>query len=105
MKGLAPKDLEIIYVGDPMCSWCWGFAPVVEKLLVDYRDIADLSLILGGLRPGDASTVMNDDNKAVMRSHWEKVEEVVRANHSITPFLGGKIFYTTRSQQQGPWLQ
>ena len=74
MKGLAPKDLEIIYVGDPMCSWCWGFAPVVEKLLVDYQDIADLSLILGGLWPGDASIVMNDDNKAVMRSHWEKVE-------------------------------
>ena len=22
-------SVEIIYVGDPMCSWCWGFHPVL----------------------------------------------------------------------------
>lgn len=26
------KIEEIIYVGDPMCSWCWGFAPEFQKL-------------------------------------------------------------------------
>lgn len=95
MKGLAPKDLEIIYVGDPMCSWCWGFAPVVEKLLVDYQDIADLSLILGGLRPGDASIVMNDDNKAAMRSHWERVESSTGQPFDYSFFKWENFLYDT----------
>ena len=25
-------DLEFVYVGDPMCSWCWGFAPVLDRM-------------------------------------------------------------------------
>ena len=25
-------DARLLYVMDPMCSWCWGFAPVVEAL-------------------------------------------------------------------------
>ena len=23
---------RLLYVMDPMCSWCWGFAPVVAAL-------------------------------------------------------------------------
>ncbi len=23
---------RLLYVMDPMCSWCWGFAPVAEAL-------------------------------------------------------------------------
>ena len=23
---------RLLYVMDPMCSWCWGFAPVLESL-------------------------------------------------------------------------
>ncbi|MDH5427723.1 MAG: DsbA family protein, partial [Nitrospirota bacterium] len=22
----------LIYVADPMCSWCWGFSPVLEEI-------------------------------------------------------------------------
>ena len=57
-----------------MCSWCWGFAPVIEKIIIDHRDVADFSLILGGLRPGESALVMDADSKIVMRSHWERVE-------------------------------
>ena len=24
---------RLLYVMDPMCSWCWGFAPVAEALV------------------------------------------------------------------------
>lgn len=26
------ESLEVIYVGDPMCSWCYGIAPELDKL-------------------------------------------------------------------------
>ncbi len=29
-------DLEFIYVGDPMCSWCWGFSPALEQMGTRY---------------------------------------------------------------------
>ena len=29
-------DKEIIYVGDPMCSWCWGFSPVLKRIEAEY---------------------------------------------------------------------
>jgi len=66
-------DLELIYVGDPMCSWCWGFAPVLEHL--DARFDMDLSVIAGGLRPGDASQEMDDSLKAYLDREWQKIEE------------------------------
>ena len=27
--------LHFIYFADPMCSWCWGFAPVIEKIAAE----------------------------------------------------------------------
>jgi putative protein-disulfide isomerase len=42
---------EIIYVGDPMCSWCWGIAPQLDELR---RRLPELPfrIVTGGLRPG-----------------------------------------------------
>lgn len=42
---------RLLYVMDPMCSWCWGFAPVVETL-VEHAAAADvpLQIVVGGLR-------------------------------------------------------
>ena len=42
---------RLIYVMDPMCSWCWGFAPVLEALAAQAaeRGVA-MDLVLGGLR-------------------------------------------------------
>ncbi len=42
---------RLLYVMDPMCSWCWGFAPVVEAL-AEQAAAADvpLQVVVGGLR-------------------------------------------------------
>ena len=74
MADVARNDREIIYIGDPMCSWCWGFAPVLEELREEFGDAADFSVIVGGLRPGEFAQIMDEDTKAFMRSHWEQVE-------------------------------
>ena len=66
-------DLELIYVGDPMCSWCWGFAPVLEHL--DARFDLPLTVVAGGLRPGDAAQEMDDRLKGYLDQEWRKIEE------------------------------
>ena len=72
---LPMSDLEIIYVDDPMCSWCWGFAPVLDAMRAEYDAQAAFRVVVGGLRPGPQAQSMDDRTKAMIRSHWEHVEE------------------------------
>lgn len=42
---------RLLYVMDPMCSWCWGFAPVLESLAEQAAAACvGLELVMGGLR-------------------------------------------------------
>jgi len=63
---------ELIFVVDPMCSWCWGFAPVMEELRIKYESEYTFSLILGGLRTkGEMS--WDERSKVYLQGHWEQV--------------------------------
>jgi len=64
---------EVIYVGDPMCSWCWGMAPVVEYIA--NRPDVDFRVVVGGLRPGPAAQPLDADLRGFLAHHWEKVAE------------------------------
>jgi len=70
----AQNDREIIYVADPMCSWCWGFAPVIKTITETYGSQVDITPIMGGLRPLTRHP-MDSDAKQSMRSHWDHVQE------------------------------
>jgi putative protein-disulfide isomerase len=61
---------SLIYIGDPMCSWCYGFAPEVDRLLADHKDLK-LILIMGGLRIN--GTEKMSDLNSFLKTHWEEV--------------------------------
>ncbi len=63
---------ELIYVGDPMCSWCWGFAPELDRLSAAHPEIP-LRIVVGGLRPGPASEPMSDRMEQFLAHHWQEV--------------------------------
>jgi len=71
---------RLLYVMDPMCSWCWGFAPVIERIIADYPQLP-LHLVAGGLRPG-ARAPLDDAARSALGEHWEAV-----AIASGQPFL------------------
>jgi len=64
-------ELELVYVADPMCSWCWGFAPVIERVETSF-DIP-LRLVIGGLRPGDRAEPIDRVRDYILH-HWSQVE-------------------------------
>jgi putative protein-disulfide isomerase len=45
--------MNLIYIVDPMCSWCYGFAKTIAALLSEPGNAAplQLALMMGGLRP------------------------------------------------------
>jgi putative protein-disulfide isomerase len=63
------EDLSLIYVGDPMCSWCWGFAPEIESLSEDHP----VEVVVGGLRPGPAAQPLEDRMAGYLRHHWDEI--------------------------------
>ena len=67
------SDSELIYVGDPMCSWCWGIAPELETL-VDAHPELPLSIVVGGLRPGPNAQTVGPELAGYLADHWEEVE-------------------------------
>lgn len=65
---------HLVYFADPMCSWCWGFSPVIEAITREFGDDLPVRLVLGGLRPGNTAP-MSDADRADIRQHWEHVHE------------------------------
>lgn len=64
----------LIYVGDPMCSWCYGFGPQLVAVREALGERAGLRLIVGGLRPY-TTKIMDDTLKGHLRRHWQTVGE------------------------------
>lgn len=66
---------EIIYVGDPMCSWCWGISPALKSLRDEFigKEIS-FRIVMGGLRPGGGDP-WNDQMKDFLKHHWKEVNE------------------------------
>ena len=65
---------QLIYVGDPMCSWCWGFSPVMRALAEQCDGRAAVSFVAGGLRPG-ATEPANEERRRALRHHWDEVQQ------------------------------
>ena len=67
----------IIYIADPMCSWCYGFREELTRLKNQYADQMDFQLIMDGLRPGGGDA-WDQKMKDFLRHHWEQVGEARR---------------------------
>ncbi|TNF44113.1 MAG: DsbA family protein [Epsilonproteobacteria bacterium] len=85
---------ELIFVLDPMCSWCWGFAPVIEALLKTQSHNYHFSLVVGGLRTqGEMS--WNETSKEYLRGHWKQVSQRTGQLFSDTLFDKEQFEYDT----------
>lgn len=47
------NGVAVHYIGDPMCSWCWGISPTVSKVMAFCEaEGIEFSMTMGGLRAG-----------------------------------------------------
>lgn len=64
--------MRLIFVGDPMCSWCYGFGKQLSEVLASEPDLP-LHIVLGGLRAG-GTELLDDAGKRFRLTHWARVE-------------------------------
>ena len=60
------------YIADPMCSWCWGFSPVIERTRFEYAGRLEFELLLGGLRPSTKHPLPAAQRDEIL-GHWQAV--------------------------------
>lgn len=65
---------HLIYFADPMCSWCYGFSPVIDQIRQAYGRALPIRVVMGGLRPG-TDTPMTDEARRQIVGHWTHVHE------------------------------
>ncbi len=66
----------LVYVHDPMCSWCYAFGPVLEKLLAALPANVGVERLLGGLAP-DTDQPMPQAQQEQIEATWRRIEEQV----------------------------
>ena len=67
----AQEKPTLIYIGDPMCSWCYGFGNEVESALKELGDDIQLEMVMGGLRPYNTQPMT--ELKDFLTDHWDDV--------------------------------
>jgi putative protein-disulfide isomerase len=68
--------MKLIYVHDPMCSWCWAFRPVWLRLKAELSPGIVTQGLLGGLAP-DSEVPMPEATRAYVIGNWKRIQEVV----------------------------
>lgn len=69
---LTSKSNALIYIGDPLCSWCYGIAPELDILKEQLKEI-DFHIVMGGLRPFNTEKAI--DMADFLREHWVEIEQ------------------------------
>ena len=66
----------LYYIHDPMCSWCYAFAPVWQRVRELVAGKVVVKNVLGGLAP-DSDAPMPDEMQGYLRGTWQNIETVV----------------------------
>ena len=84
-KAPEAERLTLIYAHDPMCGWCYGFHPTIERLHQKWSGRIDFEILSGGLATGSRAVPI-----AQTRGYIQEALKRVEA-HSGVKF--GEAFY------------
>jgi putative protein-disulfide isomerase len=67
---------KLIYVHDPMCSWCWGFTDVYDQLIERLPAEIEIHRLVGGLAP-DSDEPMPEPMRHMLEQTWARIEQMI----------------------------
>jgi len=67
------NQTKLLYIMDPMCSWCWAFRPQLTAFLAKHPEI-QLDLIMGGLAP-DSDEPMPMAQREQIEAIWQRIAQ------------------------------
>jgi putative protein-disulfide isomerase len=91
--------MQLLYFGDPLCSWCYGFGPELSRFLSRHPDVT-LDVVMGGLRAGN-SQPMSEAFREMLRGHWAHVATASGLAFSETILERDDFIYDTEPPCRG----
>ena len=88
------KAPHLVYFADPMCSWCYGFSPVIQAITDRFGSTLPIRLVVGGLSPWTQEP-MTAQGRQEVREHWEHVHEASGQPFDFTFFDRPRFVYDT----------
>ena len=82
------------YFADPMCSWCWGFSSIIERIRSTYDEQLKMALMLGGLRPGTTEPLSVKMREGILH-HWHEVHKMTGQSFTFASALPEGFIYDT----------
>jgi putative protein-disulfide isomerase len=82
--------MKLIFVGDPMCSWCYGFGKEMTSIVESMPEL-EVQIVLGGMGAG-STQVLDDAGKQFRLTHWARVEEASGVEFNRDALLARKNF-------------
>ena len=70
------KSQTLIYIHDPMCSWCWGFRPVWQQVQRAVAGKLDVRYVLGGLA-ADTDEPMPEEMRLNIIDNWRRIQREI----------------------------
>ena len=100
----------LYYVADPMCSWCWGFHPVLQKVKDSVPEALSPIYVMGGLAR-DTDEPIPDEVRAHIQRAWREVTARTGArfnwdfwdlcNPRRCTYPSCRAFYAAQNQGEG----
>lgn len=80
-ENMMKHKVTLYYAHDPMCSWCWGFAPTWKQLADALQHQVqsgqlEIRKLLGGLAP-DSDEPMPAEMQAYLQKTWHSIAETI----------------------------
>jgi putative protein-disulfide isomerase len=85
---------HFLYFADPMCSWCYGFSPVIRELEAHFAGRLPVRTIVGGLRAGNTQA-MREQDRDYIRNAWTRVGEATGRSFDFAFFDREHFVYDT----------
>ncbi len=76
----APRP-RVLFVTDPLCSWCFGTLPEVMRVRQKLSNQVDFDIVMGGLQIGTSEGLLGYDIKRLQRL-WREVAETTGQSFS-----------------------
>lgn len=96
-KSTTPVGDKVIvrYIGDPMCSWCWGISPELERVSrYCNQKMIGFTITMGGLRAGGGDAWVSAF-KDFLRREWTHIAKVTGQPFGLSLLNAEQFDYDT----------
>lgn len=86
------RIIEVIYVGDPMCTWCWGIAGEFTRFRKEFDGKIEFKLVMGGIRALE-NAIPLETLKVNLRNSWKNAAQETGQPFNMDFFDREDFFY------------